>query len=81
MLDVAHVVQIGDRGRLVLPAELRKQMGVQAGDLVLLVPEPDGSVRLVRAQSVLDEAMGLYRHGQGTVDDFLRDRKQDWGDE
>lgn len=79
LFDVAHVVQIGDRGRMVLPAELRRKLGIQAGDLVLLVPEPDGSVRLVRAQSVLDDAMGHYRHAQGTVDEFLRDRKQDWG--
>ncbi len=43
---------VGERGQVVLPAELRKRFGIQAGDKLLVLAEsaPDGMwhVRLVK---------------------------------
>ena len=53
-----YAVRMGDRGRLVLPADLRARLHLEPGALVLLVETDDGVVlttreqakRLVRAQ-------------------------------
>jgi len=38
--------QIGKSGRLVIPAEYRKALGIKEGDTVILSLEPDGGVRI-----------------------------------
>lgn len=42
---------MGDRGRLVVPAELRDRLGLEAGVPVLLVETEDGVVLTTRAQA------------------------------
>ena len=38
--------QIGKSGRLVIPAEYRKALGIKEGDTVILSLESDGAVRI-----------------------------------
>src|SRR5256885_12342608 len=42
-------VTVTDRGRLVLPAEVRDRLGIADGDSLTLVLEPDGTIRLLTA--------------------------------
>lgn len=42
----SFTVQVGARGRLVLPSEVRKKMTLEEGNLVVLSFEDDGSLRL-----------------------------------
>jgi AbrB family looped-hinge helix DNA binding protein len=37
-------------GQMVLPAKARKQAGIQQGDVVLVEPEGDGRILLVRTE-------------------------------
>lgn len=65
MVDMAHKVEfdtkISAEGRVVIPAEVRKALGVGAGDRIRLVLE-DGEVRLVTARTM---AVSLWANNHG----------------
>jgi AbrB family looped-hinge helix DNA binding protein len=56
----AFRVQIGDYGRLVLPAKVRKQLSLRRGDELLIAVQPDGSLRLTKSDQVAKQPRGLY---------------------
>lgn len=65
---------MGDRGRLVVPAELRERLGLEPGVPVLLVETVDGVVLTTRAQ-----ARTLLRQQLGSsslVGSLLADRRR-----
>ena len=66
-------------GKIVIPAELRRQLGIKDGDSVLLEASDDG-VSLRREDP--DAALSRLRAGMRgySVDQFLRERAQDWGE-
>jgi len=77
--DGAFPVRLGDSGRLVLPAEIRKQLNLRQGDQLLLSVEPDGSVRMTSAREVVRQTRGLYRVRAGRrslVDELIADRQR-----
>lgn len=66
-------------GKIVIPADLRRELGIKDGDSVVMERGPDG-INLRRedpdaALSSLREAFKGY-----SVDQFLRDRRADWGE-
>lgn len=75
----SHEVQIGARGRVVLPAELRARHHWREGERLRLVEEEDGSVRLLSVDDALRRAMGMYAHlvptGVSVVDDLIAERR------
>lgn len=78
--DMSHreQVTIGERGRLVLPASVRSELGLKPGTRMLLSTEDDGSLRLRPYRAVADESRGLYADiGKGTslVDELLAERR------
>ena len=54
-------VRLGDRGRLVLPAEVRKEMNLRAGDELVITQDQEGSIRLTTVRQVVREMRGIYR--------------------
>ena len=54
-------LQLGARGRVVLPAEARKQLGLRAGDRLVLTVEPEGTIRLLSLHQQLKKARGMFR--------------------
>lgn len=67
-------------GKIVIPAELRRELGIKDGDSVVLEHEADGRLSLRRddpeaALIRVREKMKGY-----SVDQFLRERRQDWGE-
>ncbi|HEV2013286.1 MAG TPA: AbrB/MazE/SpoVT family DNA-binding domain-containing protein [Candidatus Dormibacteraeota bacterium] len=74
----AFPVQLGDRGRLVLPAEIRKQLNLREGDELLVTVQPDGSLRLTSPRLAVRETRGLYRaqaRHRSLVDELIADRR------
>jgi AbrB family looped-hinge helix DNA binding protein len=68
-------VVVGDRGRVVLPAELRARAGLSEGTPLALIETADGVVMLTRAQlrkRVRDDLAGL-----DLVGELLADRRAD----
>lgn len=71
----SYPVQVGERGRVVLPAPLRRELDVQEGDQLLLVVT-DGAVRLVKPRDLADAARGLFADdsGRSLIDELLAER-------
>ncbi len=56
-----YTVHIDQRGRLVLPSEVRKQLGLKKGDALILAVEPDGVLRLLSLREVARRGRGILR--------------------
>ncbi len=66
---------MGDRGRLVIPAEVREHLGLDTGTTLTLLETPDGLVLLTR-----DQLRSLVRRdlaGLDLVGELLADRRSD----
>ena len=70
-------VKVASNGRMILPASVRRAMGLQGDGRVILTVEDD-QVRLSPIGHGVSRAQALYReHAKQarTIDDFLTDRK------
>lgn len=68
-----YPVVMGDRGRLVIPADLRSRLGLTSGTPIVLVETPHGLVLISR-----DQAKALLRAqlaGGSLVDELLEERR------
>lgn len=74
-------IVIGDRGRVVLPSEVRAELGLKPGSRMLLRTEKDGSLRLRPYRSVADRNRGMLAQlvppGESMVDELLVERRRD----
>ncbi len=62
-----YTVVVGDRGRLVVPAELRERAGLVEGTTLVVLETPSGIVLMTRRQlreRVRDELSGLDLVGE-----------------
>jgi AbrB family looped-hinge helix DNA binding protein len=82
ILNMSHAertIVVGDRGRVVLPADLRTRLGLKPGMPLLVSAEEDGSVRLRPYRSVADGNRGLLSGlaapGTSLVDDLVAERR------
>lgn len=58
--DVAHgPLRVGERGRIVLPSELRESMALSVGDLLLVTVPAPGEIRLLSTKVAADSGRGL----------------------
>jgi AbrB family looped-hinge helix DNA binding protein len=64
---------MGDRGRLVIPAELRERAGLTEGTPLVLFETPKGLVLLTRAQ--LQELVRADLEGLDLVGELLTERR------
>ena len=70
-----HTVVVGDRGRIVVPAELRERAGLREGSPLILFETPDGLVLLTRAQ--LRARVRTELAGLDLVTELLAERRLD----
>lgn len=66
---------MGDRGRLVIPAELRQRVGLDEGRVLILLETPGGVVLLTRDQVKARVRTNL--EGLDLVDDLLTIRRKE----
>ncbi len=69
-----YTVTVGDRGRLVVPAELRDRAGLAPGTTLVLLESPEGLVLLTRSQLRKRGAEEL--HDLDLVSELLAERRQ-----
>lgn len=80
-----HKVQVSRSGRLSLPSDFRKAVGLEKGGAVIV--ELDGNdIRVRTVQEAVARAQALARRLFGdrpdvSVDDFLAHRREDWGED
>ena len=72
--------KIGPGGRVVIPAEYRKAMGVEPGDEVVIVLE-DEEIRIVSLRHAVARAQALVRRyipcGPSLVEELISDRREE----
>lgn len=68
------VAVMGDRGRLVVPADLRARQGWQQGDVLVFV-EQEGGVLLATREQILD-ALATQLDGPSLADELIAERRQ-----
>ena len=68
-------------GKIVIPADLRRDLGLKDGDSVVLERSADGGSVSFRREAP-DEALLRLRGALSgyTVSQFLQDRRADWGE-
>lgn len=75
---------VGARGRLVLPAVARRELGITEGSRLLITIESPGVVRLTSAEHAADSARGLLRQraaGRSLADELIEARRREAKDE
>ena len=73
-------VVMGNRGRLVLPAALRRRLKVGEGDRLVLAIQPDGTVRMASVRQQVRKVAGLFAHvakGKSLVDELIQERRKE----
>jgi len=82
-MDEITRVRVDDQGRLMLPASLRRRMGISSGDTVLATVEEDGRLVVWTFANGVRRAQEIARRhiapGSYTVDDFLGERREEAG--
>lgn len=72
-------ITVGDRGRVVLPAAVRAELGLEPGTRMLLRTEPDGSLRLLPYRTVAERSRGMFAGlrpvGVSMVDELIAERR------
>jgi len=74
-----YIVQLGERGRLVLPAPLRRALALETGDQLVLELE-EGAVRLVPARTLAGRYQGAFRGRYGErslAEELLAERREE----
>jgi AbrB family looped-hinge helix DNA binding protein len=81
MAHAERQIIVGDRGRVVLPSEIRVQLGLKPGSRLLLSTEKDGSLRLRPYRTVADQnrgmLAGLTPTDKSMVEELLAERRQE----
>ncbi len=76
MATTAIEVRIGESGRLVIPAELRHQLGLNAGDRLVARIE-EGRLVFEKAETIKQRLKQRFAHlkGKGVIGDLIADRQ------
>jgi AbrB family looped-hinge helix DNA binding protein len=74
---VRATIVLGQQGRLVVPAEVRKELGLAAGDELVLHAEA-GRLVIERRGDAAKRLRGLYSSPatEGAVEELLAERRQ-----
>lgn len=78
-----YTVHLGARGRLVLPAPVRKRLGLREGDRLIVTIDDTRAgrvVHLVSAAQAAHQGRGLLREhsgGRRLVDELLQERREE----
>jgi AbrB family looped-hinge helix DNA binding protein len=73
-------VTVADRGRMVLPAEVRERLKIGAGDWLTLILEPDGVIRMLTGEVYARNLRGVFKHlapGRSLVDELITERRRE----
>jgi AbrB family looped-hinge helix DNA binding protein len=79
-VPVAFGVVMAERGRLVLPVEVRERLNIKAGDRLTLRVEPDGTMKLLTAAAFARSLRGLFKHlapGRMLSDELIAERRRE----
>ena len=74
-------LQLGKRGRVVLPAHVRKKLGLHPGDRLVLIVDDSGKMRLVSLRQQVQKCMGMFKDlappGKLVSEELIADRRRE----
>ncbi|MGD0196898.1 MAG: AbrB/MazE/SpoVT family DNA-binding domain-containing protein [Solirubrobacteraceae bacterium] len=76
MNRTSGTARLDDRGRLVLPADFRRQLGLRAGDEVRMNVEGDGVLRVESRRAAAHALIGLAGSSPQSATDLLREDRR-----
>ena len=79
-LPTRYALKLGAKGRIVLPSELRRALGLKPGDKLVLTVTEKGTIELRPAHKVAEEALGLLADlapGTSLADELIQDRRKE----
>ena len=78
---ITEITKLVNGNRIVIPAAIRKSLGLQIGDAVTIVLQDDGEVRLSTQTEAVRQAQTLVRRhvakDRTLVDELLAERRED----
>jgi len=78
---IAEVTKLTNGNRVVIPAKIRKSLGLRVGDAVTLVLQSNGEVRLLTQAEAVRQAQALVRQhvsvNRSLVEELLAERRQE----
>jgi AbrB family looped-hinge helix DNA binding protein len=81
LVTLSQAVKIIEGGKLVIPAAMRRAMGIGRGDTVVVELLPDGELRVRPLASAVREAQEIVRKSvrpdRSLADELMRERKRD----
>ncbi len=81
---MTETVVLGESGRIVLPAAMRKELGLKAGDR-LTISNDQGAIRILSRKMALESIREdiIRQRGSlaGLLDEFLVERREEAGRE
>jgi AbrB family looped-hinge helix DNA binding protein len=78
--EPSFTVHLGDRGRLVLPAQIRERLGLRAGDTLLATLDEDGTVRMASLRENARQVRGLVKQkarGRSLSGELVAERRRE----
>jgi AbrB family looped-hinge helix DNA binding protein len=76
--------RLNENGRIVIPAEIRKRMGLDAGDALVMTLE-DGVLRIesqrTKIRQIQDDFKKFTKPGSRASDELVADRREEAGRE
>lgn len=82
MVRVAKSVRVSRRGQVVIPIEVRRQLGIRAGDTVVIVSGDHEAIVMKPgryAESLKGMAKGMFGRTREEIDALVRAERQTWG--
>lgn len=80
---IAEVTKLTTGNRVVIPAAIRKSLGLRVGDAVTLVLQNNGEVRLLTQAEAVRQAQALVRQqipaSRSLVEELLAERREETG--
>lgn len=73
-------VVVADRGRIVLPAEVRERLEIKDGDRLWLVIDADGTLRIRTRGVIIRSMVGMFKHlspERSAVDELIAERRRE----
>ena len=73
-----YKVDLGERGRVVIPAEVRQRLDLKEGDAMVLVVEDDGSMKLIPWRTAVANMAGMFKDvapGRSLADELIAERR------
>lgn len=77
--DTSWIIQMGARGRTVLPARVRRELGLEQGSRLIVTLEEPGILKLTSTRAAAESCMGLLRDlepGRSLADELIAERRE-----